>query len=438
MDRRAQTGQALLAAMAFMAPLLLAALWVLNAGTVINDKRRLQDAADAAAFSAAVWEARALNYQSYLNRGIVANEVAIAQLVSLRSWSSYLGKTLDNNALVTGWVPYLGEAMLRLAETWRHVDQGLQVTLPPMEVALSQWNTQVLANAQALANQQALVGAAELVLPVARQTEPRAELQAGTRVMQARNALTWQRSMTDRYRRGTELNRFKSLVEDSRDGFSANRRADLLTGVPLVDITKRGGTDMIGQYAWRGMDTLSIHFDLLFGSREVPVGWGAAEQQSRAQATRGLHGGSWRDNPRASRLAQGMLRPRQGYAGLPEIRDVVRPARREDLRAIYSVALKLPASKLETVDSLLAVRSIEDPLGTGHGTSLDTTDEALHAVAAADVHFRRPVQRADGRREWPSLFNPYWQARLVPTDATTRATAAAGMGILSDPYLVLP
>ncbi len=47
---------------------------------------RLANAADATAWSIATLEARALNYDAYTNRAIVANEVAIAQAISLISW----------------------------------------------------------------------------------------------------------------------------------------------------------------------------------------------------------------------------------------------------------------------------------------------------------------------------------------------------------------
>ena len=76
-----------------------------SVGQVINDKVRLVNAADAAAFSAAQWQARSLNYQAYLNRAIVANEVAIAQMVSLRSWSRYMDRTISNASRIGSFVP---------------------------------------------------------------------------------------------------------------------------------------------------------------------------------------------------------------------------------------------------------------------------------------------------------------------------------------------
>jgi hypothetical protein len=341
--------------------------------------------------------------------------------------------------VVSSWVPYLGEVLFRLSQGWQNFDQGLQAGLPPMEAGLSHWNNDVLAMAQAVAHQQALVGAADLVKSIAQRTEPRAEVASSTRLFQARNAATWQTGLTTRYRRGGgELARVKALLHDARDGFTADRRADLLRGVPLVDITKRGGTDLIGEYAWRGMDTLSLHVDLLLGSSEVPIGWGAAENRRMPMRPRGLHGGSWRDNPRASRLANALLVPRSGYLGIPEIRDVIRPTQRRDLRVDYSVELRLPQALTQTVDRIPVTDALEGLDGQRHTTAPVAVDGALHAISTASVLFRRPLERGDRRREWPNLFSPYWQARLVPVEGSTRALAAPLKGLVVDPYAVLP
>jgi hypothetical protein len=131
--RRRQRGQALVLTTALAASCVLAWLLVFNVGQLVNAKLRLNVAADAAAYSAAVWEARSLNYQAYLNRGIVANEVAIAQLVSLRSWSSYVDRLLRNAQLVGVVVPPVGRAIAALSRGWGVANSTLQAGLPPLE-----------------------------------------------------------------------------------------------------------------------------------------------------------------------------------------------------------------------------------------------------------------------------------------------------------------
>tara|TARA_R110002072_G_scaffold32211_5_gene98610 strand:+ start:2094 stop:4115 length:2022 start_codon:yes stop_codon:yes gene_type:complete len=93
-----QRGQAAVFVILFSAILLVAAFSLFKTGKITTNKMQLQNAADAAAYSMSVVEARDLNFASYMNRAIVANEVGIAQFVGLASWAyhfqsfaSYLG-----------------------------------------------------------------------------------------------------------------------------------------------------------------------------------------------------------------------------------------------------------------------------------------------------------------------------------------------------------
>jgi hypothetical protein len=58
---------------------------------LVVEKTRAENAADAAAYSAALVQARALNFAAYTNRAIVANQVAIAQTLSLINYINYAG-----------------------------------------------------------------------------------------------------------------------------------------------------------------------------------------------------------------------------------------------------------------------------------------------------------------------------------------------------------
>lgn len=64
----------------------LASLLLFNSGMLANTKTQLQNAADAGAYSGAVMLARDHNFSAYANRAMVANQVAVAQLVSLQSY----------------------------------------------------------------------------------------------------------------------------------------------------------------------------------------------------------------------------------------------------------------------------------------------------------------------------------------------------------------
>jgi Flp pilus assembly protein TadG len=58
---RRQQGQSLLVLVVLLGALIGALWWTTEAGSAVNEKQRLANAADAAALSAAVWQARALN-----------------------------------------------------------------------------------------------------------------------------------------------------------------------------------------------------------------------------------------------------------------------------------------------------------------------------------------------------------------------------------------
>ncbi len=127
---RPHSGQALVVMLAFLTCLSGAFVLVFNVGQVVNDKIKLTNAADAAAYSAALWEARSLNFQAYLNRAMVANEVATAQLVSLRSWSQYIGRLTTNADQVTRYIPPLAGPMRALAQGWGGINTECRARCP--------------------------------------------------------------------------------------------------------------------------------------------------------------------------------------------------------------------------------------------------------------------------------------------------------------------
>ncbi len=85
-----QRGQALVFSLLFLGVVLLGLVFLYKAGRLTSEKMALQNAADAAAFSVSVVEARDLNFAAYTNRAMVANEVAIGQLVGLVSWANHI------------------------------------------------------------------------------------------------------------------------------------------------------------------------------------------------------------------------------------------------------------------------------------------------------------------------------------------------------------
>ncbi len=91
-------GQALVLGLFFLFATAAVLLLMFNTGRTTDEKMRLTNAADAVAWSVATVEARALNYHAYTNRAIVANEVAVAQAISLISWMHYFETAVEKLA----------------------------------------------------------------------------------------------------------------------------------------------------------------------------------------------------------------------------------------------------------------------------------------------------------------------------------------------------
>lgn len=93
-----ERGQAMLFTLLFAGATALICLLLYNSATLANAKTKLQNAADAGAYSSGLLLARDHNFSAYTNRAMVANQVAVAQFVSLKS---YLEDASDTRTRLT-------------------------------------------------------------------------------------------------------------------------------------------------------------------------------------------------------------------------------------------------------------------------------------------------------------------------------------------------
>jgi hypothetical protein len=87
---RKQSGQAMVYGLFMLMAGLAALFFLFNVGQLTREKTKLVNTSDAVAYSAGVMHARSMNFAAYTNRALVADEIAIAQSVSLASWGKYL------------------------------------------------------------------------------------------------------------------------------------------------------------------------------------------------------------------------------------------------------------------------------------------------------------------------------------------------------------
>jgi hypothetical protein len=100
--RANQRGQALVFSLVTLGIIILTMVAMYSMGQQSINKMKLQNTADAAAYSAVLAEARDYNFAAYTNRAIVANQVAVAQTVGLTSWMRNYGNTYDGPS---SWIP---------------------------------------------------------------------------------------------------------------------------------------------------------------------------------------------------------------------------------------------------------------------------------------------------------------------------------------------
>lgn len=93
-----QKGQAMMLGLVLCGAGVLAWILMLELGQRVHDKSSLHRATDAAAYSAALVQARALNLHAYLNRAQLAHQLGMAHLIAVATASQYR-VTLANQAV---------------------------------------------------------------------------------------------------------------------------------------------------------------------------------------------------------------------------------------------------------------------------------------------------------------------------------------------------
>lgn len=98
LSQKRQRGQAAVYALIITPILFLSLLLIYNVSTLITQKIKLQNTADATTYSAGVIYARNLNFISYTNRAMAANEAGIASLASGQTMLAMMLFTRSNKA----------------------------------------------------------------------------------------------------------------------------------------------------------------------------------------------------------------------------------------------------------------------------------------------------------------------------------------------------
>lgn len=424
-----------------------------RSGQTLAHKTRLLNAADAAAYGAAVWRARVLNFNAYSNRAIIAQEVAVAQALTLQSWSRHFEQFSRNAARMARVYPPLAAVFDTLAET-ASVARELVDTTSALEIGLraapgTGYKELLQASQELLTLSAGVFGSSAVANEIVREND------RGFFAFALPDAGAFNR-FTRRYESDADRERLRDLVVRSLDDFTRGpRETDLvLWGLPASCVLslnapsawfqmyrKRGGTALApGLDRWEAVDTASIHDNRRRGflgrrcSRVelLPLGWGAAEASFDGPLGRSVaQPGGVAINPAALEFAESMLDESRGaslpgeaplaiegdYAGIARVREL----------AYESLdSQRFPGSRVAVLARVEAARlarnpAIDEPAGRLRPPGA-YAGSRLWALAAAEAYFVRPP--ADPRREeYASLYNPYWQARLVTPSLAERLAA---------------
>ena len=423
-----QRGQALPLAVLLLGAGLVAVYMAFNVGQVASTKTRVMHASDNAAYSAAAYQARVLNYMAYTNRAMITNHVTAAQAVTAAGYLEYQQTSVGNLCRILCVIPWTAPTMNIIN---RSVNVSQRIVNTAANAVMVQAN---VSNTILGVSQQAIWGSAMFRMPaivtdVATANHPQAQVVTPLLATTLADYAT----MTQLYRTQAQRWRFGRTVQNARDRWTANRGRDGLQSInPWLRnfrFSRRGGTELSDLGRLESTDTLSVKFEVWDWSdwewddgERPPLGWGSVTSgNGRANRNRNAYGRSSRDNRNATRSAwRNQVRMRTRYDGIGNFVDLTDRSRRTTLQVNVEVFVTPGAAQTANQGSSRLVA----------GNSLRTTDQfvgnRIAASAKAETRFERPTPRADGNTELASTFNPYWYARLVsPTNGNLIAADTA-------------
>ncbi|NYT64982.1 hypothetical protein H0A58_03235 [Alcaligenaceae bacterium] len=421
--RQRQQGQALVLGLLLLSVAMLAFLRYFGLGQVVAAKSRQTHALDAAAYSGALVQARALNTLAYINRAHVAHQIAMAHLVTLGSWAA-LGGTQARQLTMGNPPAYLIGMMFgpahgaayqaarratgfdRMAQTQGELAQAYASHEHDVRQVLLKSQSDIVDSVVGarLAAIQAVLAANYPEAGATVANHLRLDHDNWFGYISYVSGQQYLRSLV------LDLSHYYGFLSARNDTAYNNWSVDARCPALRHQLRRRGNTELDATGRWQSADTLSYHAlrsNKWVGCyyREYAMGWAwipsaatQTMQQDHVQNPPDNFSAQdfWRwvqeatdwdivsgsDNPLANSKAV-VNRQRWQGGGLPAYFDIHRGAQAVPLG--FSVSWQYPGPQ----GLMVSTRS------------------------AAETFFDRPQARNDGRTEMANLFHPYWQARLA-------------------------
>ncbi|MEW8472743.1 MAG: pilus assembly protein TadG-related protein [Candidatus Thiodiazotropha endolucinida] len=455
-----ETGQALPLGIAFLMSTILLGLVLFNTGQTASEKSRLVNAADAAAYSGLIWQARALNYQAYTNRAMVANQVSIGQMVSLTSWTQYAYIVARNIDYIGTWFPII-RPYTQAAESITEMIDGVMVNIAEAFIPVIDTVNGVLSQSQHAIFLASFAATPGIVREVVERNDDRYNVDTAYAVIgMGQNGVNWN-NFTEKYEDNDGLLRKANVVNRSKDEFTSSRdlrTGDMLPGAPnrldlgivRVWVKKEGRTNFISEestsssylfqnnssasnleWEWKGKDTLSFHIEVWdcdhrgcgWDHNEIPLGWGSRYVNGDFECDDSQYqSSSWwgwyffndgcprymQENRWAERLAnmekEELDAEYEGIRAYYDLQDLSRENR--DPRLTLRIEVELPQNHVRTASKIDGLGSDSVPneelrngIGEGmFGTQDQMAGEGLAAISSGELFFHPPDDYIPSRR----------------------------------------
>lgn len=438
--RTGQRGQVLVLGMVLLGLALVAFARYFHTGQVVAARTRQTHALDAAAYSGALVQARALNMLAYVNRAQLGHHLAMAHLVTLASWSHLSGTQAQQHA--RGNPPaYLIGMMFgadhgaaysaaarangfherahpggRLGSAYAAHDHAVQHLL----TAVQQHVVQSLPHVR----EKAIRAVLEQSFSSPNQTSNTDTVNTFALTI---HDDTWP-GFLQRHA-GQGLRQFLLNISglyrflDQRDHTARNNWVvDARCPSRRHELRRRGITQLDAAGRWQSIDTQSYHAlrsNRWIGCyyREYAMGWGWIPAAATHQPA-----DPYVDNPPDDFSSQDFWRWVQESTQWDIHGGDANPL--ANSRAVTQ-RQRWPGSGLQSYFDVRRESAVSAPAFTVRLVRPDASGLDIHASSAAETFFDRPEPRVDGRIERPNLFRPYWQARLSGRVATLLSERSA-------------
>ena len=368
---------------------------VYNVGVFVGEKMKVQDAADAAAYSQAVWEARTLNFYAYTNRARISYLVATGFLGGIQSQKNMWQVTWQ----ATSWVPYLGQ----FTQAMYNFYNSLAITGPLRNVTYSLVQALYLEQFAAYVDMNAEIVSAGIMKDVVERIDASLNVNDNLSTAGAAaiglNTANYNRIINPWVRNFKKL---KNLYNNSRDGYTAG------TSFPRFLSVSKDAIIVEIEFGIQGYNDLTndsfVNRETVFGKAWV-VGLGEKKM----------------DVPL---FPADTYKPPGTTPGYLRFFNYKMPGKEKEMYpSVYSVVTK-PANTIPQIS-----------FGLFPNQALD-----INAVSRAQVFYWDPdrsrsvdlkYKYPSGHINWnafknyklwrePNLFNPFWRARLARLDSDGR------------------